>query len=137
MVATGLEHPGLGGGQKLAQDLRVMSAGAGELEGKPEINAEDLTRRADADVVLHRLDDLPGLVLFVGLRRVLAVGAALSRQADAAFGAGRALLFAAPAVPRPSARLEVPAAEGPDAFFAALSSTWRRVNSWKNRSPTG
>jgi hypothetical protein len=31
----------------------------------------------------------------------------------------------------------VPAAEGPKAFFAALSSTWRSVNSWKNRSPTG
>jgi hypothetical protein len=29
------------------------------------------------------------------------------------------------------------AAEGPDPFFAAFSSTWRSVNSWKNRSPMG
>jgi hypothetical protein len=26
---------------------------------------------------------------------------------------------------------------GPAAVFAAFSNTWRRVNSWKNRSPTG
>jgi hypothetical protein len=37
----------------------------------------------------------------------------------------------------PSARLEVPAAEGPQTFFAAFSSTCRSVNSRKNRSPTG
>ena len=137
MVVAGFEHPRLGRRHQLAQDLRVMVPDAGELDGKPEINAEDMAGGADADVILHGLDDLPGLVLFEGLRRVLAVGAALSGQADAASGAGRALLFAAPAVPWPSAQLEVPAAESPDAFFAALSNTWRRVNSWKNRSPTG
>ena len=37
----------------------------------------------------------------------------------------------------PSARLEMPAAESPDPFFAAFSSTWRSVNSWEKRSPTG
>ena len=137
MVVTGFEDPGLGGGQKLAGDFRVMAAGAGQLQGKPEIEAEELACGTDADVVLHGPDDVPGLVFFEGLRRMLEVWAAISGQADAACGAGEPLLFATPAVLWPSARPEVPAAEGPDAFFAALSSTWRRVNSWKNRSPTG
>jgi hypothetical protein len=68
---------------------------------------------------------------------VLAVGAALSVGSGLASGAGQAVVAAGSAVVGPSARLEVPAAEGPDPFFAAFNSTWRSVNSWKNRSPTG
>jgi hypothetical protein len=68
---------------------------------------------------------------------VLAVGAEPTVGAGPASGAGEILVSAGSAVFGPSARLETPAAEGPQPFFAALSSTWRSVNSWKNRSPTG
>jgi hypothetical protein len=65
---------------------------------------------------------------------VLAVGAVLSIGSGLAAGAGKAVVPAGFAVLGPSTRLEVPAAEGPDPFFAGFSSTWRSVNSWKNRS---
>ena len=68
---------------------------------------------------------------------VLPVGAELSVGSRFASGAGEPFLFARPAVVGPSTGLEVPAAEGPHPFFAAFSSTWRSVNSWKNRSLTG
>ena len=68
---------------------------------------------------------------------VLAVGAEPPVGSGLASGAGQAVVAAGSAVFGPSARLEVPAAEGPDPFFAAFSSTWRSVNSWKKRSPTG
>jgi hypothetical protein len=64
---------------------------------------------------------------------VLAVGAALSIGSGFAPGAGETFVSAGPAVFGLSARLEMPAAEGPDPFFAAFSRTWRSVNSWKNR----
>jgi hypothetical protein len=68
---------------------------------------------------------------------VLAVGAEPPVCSGLASGAAQAVVPAGPAVFGPSALLEVPAAESPDPFFAAVSSTWRSVNSWKNRSPTG
>jgi hypothetical protein len=68
---------------------------------------------------------------------VLAVRAERSVGSGLSAGAGQAVVAAGPAVFGPSARLEVPAAEGPQAFFAAFSSTWRIVNSWKKLSPTG
>jgi hypothetical protein len=68
---------------------------------------------------------------------VLAVGTEPSVGSGLASGAGEAVVSAGSAVVGPSTRLKVPAAEGPDPFFAALRSTWRSVNSWKKRSPTG
>jgi hypothetical protein len=78
-----------------------------------------------------------GLVLLAADQGVLAVGAEAAVSSGLASGAGEVVVAAGSAVLGPSARLEVPAAEGPDPFFAAFSSTWRSVNSWKNRSPTG
>jgi len=52
---------------------------------------------------------------------VLAVGTGFAVQAEPATGAGLAFRFASLAVSGPAA--EVPSAEGPDAFFAAVSST--------------
>ena len=68
---------------------------------------------------------------------VLSVRAEPPVGAGLASGAGEVVFAAGPAVLGPSARLEMPAAESPDPFFAAFSSTWRSVNSRKNRSPTG
>jgi hypothetical protein len=60
---------------------------------------------------------------------VLAIGAEPPVGPGLASGAGQAVVAARPAVFGPSARLEVPAAEGPHPFFAAFSSTCRSVNS--------
>ena len=76
-------------------------------------------------------------MLLLADQSVLAVGAEPSVGSWFASRAGQAGVAARPAIFGPSAGLEVPAAEGPDPFFAAFSSTWRSVNSWKNRSPTG
>ena len=80
---------------------------------------------------------VPGLILLLSDQGVLVVGAEPAVGPGLASGAGQAIVSTGSAVFGPSAGLEVPAAESPDPFFAALSSTWRRVNSWKNRSPTG
>ena len=131
------EHAGLGGGEQLAQGIEVVATGSGQFEGDAEIEAKHVAGGADAEMILDTAHDLPNLMLFERLCRVLPVGAEqeawsggaatgitkTSVQADTASGAGDALLSAALAVLRPSARPEVPAAEGPDAFFAALSST--------------
>jgi hypothetical protein len=80
---------------------------------------------------------VPRLMLLPADQDVLAVGTEPSGGSRFASGAGQAVVAAGSAVVGPSARLEVPAAEGPQPFFAAFSSTWRSVNSWKKRSPTG
>jgi hypothetical protein len=54
---------------------------------------------------------------------VFAVGATLPVGAGLASGAGQAVVAAGSAVFGPAARLKMPAAESPDAFFAAFSST--------------
>jgi hypothetical protein len=54
---------------------------------------------------------------------VLAIRAALSFRSGLTSGAGQVVIAAGPAVFGPSARLELPAAEGPHPFFAAFSST--------------
>ena len=62
---------------------------------------------------------LPGLVLLSADQGVLAVGAELSVGTVPASGAREPFLLASPAVLGPSARLEVPAAEGPDSDMDA------------------
>jgi hypothetical protein len=76
-------------------------------------------------------------MLLMTYQGVLAVWAEPPVSSGLASGAGEVVRSAGLAVFGPSTRLEVPAAEGPDPFFAAFSSTWRSVNSWKKRSPTG
>src|SRR5688572_21612527 len=101
------------------------------------VNADHVTARRQPQLALAGEEHVPGLVLLSADQRVLAIGAALSIGSWLASGAGQAVVTAGSAVFGPSAVLEAPAAEGPKAFFAAFSSTWRSVNSWKNRSPTG
>jgi hypothetical protein len=60
---------------------------------------------------------------------VLAVGTGLSASSELASGTRQVAFSAGSAVLRPFARLEMPAAESPDPFFAVFSNTWRSVNS--------
>ena len=108
-----------------------MATCFGDFESHTQVDAEHMAGCGQPQLPEAGLQDVPGLVLFVRGQGVLASGALLAavRFTVPRLGAGLA-------VSRPSARLEVPAAESPDAFFAAVSSTCLRVNSWKKRSPT-
>ena len=110
--------------KQLRNDGEVMTSGFGDVECHAQINAEHMAGCGQPQLPEAGLQDVPGLVLFVRDQGVLASGALLAavRFTVPRLGAGFA-------VSRPSARLEVPEAESPDAFFAAVSSTCLRVNS--------
>ena len=96
-----------------------------------------MAARREPQLALAGEEHVPGFVLLPANQGVLAVGAEPPVGSWLASGTGQGVVAAGSAILGPSAGLEVPAAEGPQPFFAALSSTWRSVNSWKNRSPTG
>jgi hypothetical protein len=85
--------------------------------------------RREAQLALAGKQHVPSLVLLLADQGVLAVGAEPPVGAGLPSGAGDAVVAAGPTVFGPSTRLEMPAAEGPDPFFAALSNTCRSVNS--------
>jgi hypothetical protein len=114
-----------------------MAAGTGEREGSMQVDTDHFSALRKPQLALAGEQHVPGLVLLSADQGVLAVGAESAVAPGLSSGAGQVVFLADPAVFGPSARLEVPAAESPDPFFAAFSSTWRSVNSWKNRSPTG
>jgi hypothetical protein len=114
-----------------------MAASRGELERSMHVDANDVPGRRQPELTLAGEQHIPGLVFLPTDQAVLSVGAEPSVGTGLAPGAGQTIVSAGSAIFGPSAGLEVPAAEGPDAFFAAFSSTWRSVNSWKKRSPTG
>ena len=101
------------------------------------VDPDYVSTRGEPHLPLAGEQHVPGLMLLPADQGVLAVGAEPPVGSWFALGAGEAVVAAGSAVFGPSARLEMPAAESPHPFFAALSSTWRSVNSWKNRSPTG
>jgi hypothetical protein len=96
-----------------------------------------MTARREPQLALAGKKHVPGLMLLSTDQGMLPVGAEPPVGSRLASGAGEAVVAAGPAVVGPSTGREVPAAEGPDPLFAPFSSTWRSVNSWKNRSPTG
>ena len=68
-------------------------------------------------------------MLLLADQGVLVEGAEPPIGSKLASGAGQSGVAAGSAILGPSARLEMPAAEGPEPFFAAFNSTWRSVNS--------
>ena len=129
LVVHRLDQPGLGRLQQLGDHGLIEAARPGDTERRGHVDAQHPAGRHDAELPEGGREYLPGLVLFEALRRVFAIRAGLAVQAEAALGAGRAFRLAGFAVSGPAAGLEVPSAEGPDAFFADASSTWRSVNS--------
>lgn len=107
-----------------------MAARKGELERGMHINPGHVPARCEAQLALAGKQHLPGFMLLAADLGVLAVGAEAPVGSKLASGAGQVVLAAGSAVFGASAGLEVPAAKGPDPFFAALSSTCCRVNVW-------
>ena len=113
----------------ITQPLRVPLPGT--------VDPGHMTAWREPQLSLAGHQHAPGLVLLTADQDVLAVGTEAPVGSTLAPGAGQAVVVAGSAVFGPSTRLEMPAAEGPQPFFAAFSSTWRSVNSRNNRSPTG
>jgi hypothetical protein len=114
-----------------------MPAGTREPERRVHVDADHVSTWRQPQLPLAGQQDLPRLMFLAADQSVPAVGAEPSVGSGLASGAGQSVIATGVAVFAPSALLEVPAAVGPDPFFAAFSSTWRSVNSWKKRSPTG
>jgi hypothetical protein len=132
-----LDQPRLGRRQQLRQHSEVRAASSADLQRYAHVDPDHVSARREPQLALAREQHLPRLVLLPADQGVLAVGAEPAVGSGLAAGAGQAAVAAGSAVLGPSTRLEMPAAEDPDPFFAAFSNTWRSVNSWKNRSPTG
>ena len=73
-----------------------------------------MAARREPQLALAGEQHVPGLVLLLADQGMLAVGAEPPVGSGLASGAGEAVVAAGSAVFGPSARLEVPAAEGPD-----------------------
>jgi hypothetical protein len=114
-----------------------MATGGADFQHCIHVDADHLPARREPQLPLAGEQHVPRLVLLLADQGVLPVGAAVSVGSRFASRAGQAFVPAGFAIFGPSAGLEMPAAEGPKPFFAAFSNTWRSVNSWKNRSPTG
>jgi hypothetical protein len=115
--------------QHLREDRELAAAGGAKPERGVHVDADHVPSRRKPQLDLAGEQNIPGLVLLLADQGVLAVGAEPPVGSGLASGAGQAVVAAGSAVLGPSARLKVPAAEGPDPFFAAFSSTWRSVNS--------
>ena len=117
-----LHQARLGSRQQFREHNKVRAACDADPQRCVHVLADGMAARRQPDLPLARKEHVPGFVLLM-LIRLLAVGAALSIGSGFAAGAGEAVVAAGAAVFGPSVRLEVPAAEGPQPFFAALRST--------------
>ena len=123
--------------RELREHGEITAASRRDLQRSVHVDPDHVAARREPELTLAGEQHVPGLMLLMGDEGVLAVGAEPAAGPGPPWAQGSPSLFAGPAVFGPSARLKMPAAEGPKAFFAAFSNTWRSVNSWKNRSPTG
>ncbi len=99
--------------QQLREHGEVMAAGSGDLERGMHVDADNVPARRQPELTLAGEQHLPGLMLLAADQGMLVVGAETSVGSGLASGAGQAVVAAGLAVFGPSARLEVPAAEGP------------------------
>ena len=135
--AQGLDKARLGRRQQFREHGEITAADGCKPERSVHVDPDDVPARGEPQLALARQQNIPGFMLMPADQSVLAVGAEPSVGSVLTSGAGQSVIATGVAVFGPSALLEVPAAESPDPFFAAFNSTWRSVNSWKNRSPTG
>ena len=127
----------LGRRHQLREHRDVMAAGGAKRECGAHLDADHVPARRKAQLALTGEEHVPRLVLLPADQGVRAVGAEPSVGSRFTSGAGEVVVAAGSAVFGPSTRLEVPAAEGPDPFFAAFSNTWRSVNSWRSARRPG
>jgi hypothetical protein len=81
------------------------------------VDPDHMTAGCEPQLALAGEQHLPGFMLLPADQGMLPIGTEPSVGSRFASGAGQAVVAAGSAVFGPSARLEVPAAEGPDPFF--------------------
>jgi hypothetical protein len=111
------------------EHVEARAAGGSDLERGGHVDPDHMPARREPQLALARQQNFPSLVLLAADQGVLAVGAEPPVGSRFASGAGQAVVAAGFAIFEPSAGPEVPAAEGPQPFFAAFSRTCRSVNS--------
>ena len=100
--------------QQLREHGEIAAASRRDLQRRGHLDPDHMSTRRKPQLSLAGEQHIPGFMLLAADQGVLAVGAALSMGSGFAPGAGKAFVSARSAVFGPSARLEVPAAEGPD-----------------------
>ncbi len=100
-----LNFTGLGRRQQFRERREVAAAGGCEPERRVQVDPDHMAARGEPRLALAGEEHVPRLVLWAGDQGVLAVGA------------GPAVVAAGAAVVGPSARPEVPAAEGAQLFL--------------------
>ena len=124
--------------QQLREHHEVVAAGRCYPERWVHVDPDHRAARREPQRALAGEQHVPGLMLLRSDQGVLAVGAEPSVWLPGSpRGAGECVVAPGSLIFGASTRLEMPAAEGSEPFFAAFSNTWRTVNSWKNRSPIG
>ena len=109
-----LDQAGLGRREQLREHRELIAARRGELERGLQVDPDHVTARGEPQLALAGKQHLPGFMLLSADQGVRAVGAGPAVGATLAPGAGQVVVAAGLAVRGPSARPEVPAAEGRD-----------------------
>jgi hypothetical protein len=109
--------------QQLRKHGEVSAAGGADPQRCVHVDPDHMPARGQPQLALAGEQHFPSFMLLSTDQGVLAIGAEPSVSCWFASRAGQAVVAAGPAVFGPSARLEVPAAEGPKPFFAAFSNT--------------
>jgi hypothetical protein len=112
--AQGLDQARLGRRQQFRERGQVGAAHGADPQHRVHIDTDYVAARRKPQLTLAGEQHLPGFMLLLADQGVLAVGAAPAVGPRFPSGAGQAVFAAGPAVLGPSARLEVPAAEGPN-----------------------
>jgi hypothetical protein len=109
-----LDQPGLGRREQLREHSNIVTARGREAERRVHVDADYVPARREPQLALAGAQHIPGFVFLPADQGMLAVGAEPSVCSRLTAGARQPVVAAGPTVFGPSARLEVPAAEGPD-----------------------
>jgi hypothetical protein len=111
--AQRLDQAGLGSRQQFRENSEVRATRGTDPQRRIHIDADHVSARRQSQLSLASQQQVPNLMLLLAGQGVLAVGTESPVEPNLATGAGQAIVAAGSTVFGPSARLEVPAAEGP------------------------
>jgi hypothetical protein len=112
-----LDQTYFGRRQELREPAQVVGAGWADPKRSLHIDPDHMATRREPQLALADEQRTPRLVLLTADQGVLPVGAESSVGSGLAVGAGQVVVATGPTVIGPSAGLEMPAPEGPQAFL--------------------